>query len=64
MRNFNINAFFDGLAAPAYLFGYRKCEPGRKTLKRATSSDLADDWRKIGLDLQRAMNGYGATNPV
>jgi len=64
MRNFNTEAFFDGLAAPAYLFGYRKCKLGKKTFKRAASSGLADDWRKIGLDLQRAMNGYGATNPI
>ena len=56
----------DGLAAPAYLFGYRSRKPGTEKfkLKPTAIGSIADDWKKIGLDLQRAIDKYGETHPI
>jgi hypothetical protein len=60
------NGFLDGLAAPAYLFGYRSRKPGieKFKLKSAAIGSIAGDWKKIGMDLQRAIDKYGETHPI
>jgi len=70
LRNLRKNAFWngflDGLAAPAYLFGYRSRKLGveKFKLKPTATGSIVDDWKKIGFDLRRAIDKYGETHPI